>query len=110
MIYDGQAFPEWQGQLLVGSLKAMDVFRIKLLPQEDGSYQYESELIVEDLARIRDIEVAPNGDVLLLLEHNDGGQIARITPQSLSLTERNKGHQKPKRIIGRIAHEPSDTP
>ena len=76
VVYDGDAFANWRGHLLVGSLKGSDVYRFVM---KDGEL-VERETIIEDLARIRDIEIAPSGDILLLLEHAAGGQIVRVTP------------------------------
>lgn len=36
------------------------------------------ELLIENLARIRDVEVGPGGEIYLLLEHASGGQIVRV--------------------------------
>ena len=41
-----------------------------------------SEILLRRLARIRDIEIGPDGLIYLLLEHADGGQIVRLVPTS----------------------------
>lgn len=74
VFYEAQTFPAWRHHLLVGSLKAADVYRIKI----ENNKVVEQELLIQDLARIRDIEVDHHGDVLLLLEHADGGKIVKI--------------------------------
>ena len=38
------------------------------------------ETVLEDFARIRDIETGIDGNVYLLLEHKSGGQIVRLVP------------------------------
>ncbi len=38
------------------------------------------EILLEDLARIRDVETGPDGAIYLLLEHASGGQIVRLVP------------------------------
>ena len=76
VFYDGDAFPEWRNHALVGSLKGSDVVRFVF---EDGQ-EVERETLIEDLARIRDIETGPGGVIYLLLEHASGGQIVRMTP------------------------------
>ena len=76
VFYDGAAFPAWQNQMLVGSLKAADLYRVKIV---DGAL-VEQEKLIEDLARIRDIEVDAAGQVYLLLEHASGGQILKMVP------------------------------
>ena len=78
VIYDGDAFPKWRGHLLVGSLKGSDLYRFVI---EDGKL-VQRETIIEDLARIRDVEIGPDGGILLLLEHASGGQIVRVSPKA----------------------------
>jgi glucose/arabinose dehydrogenase/cytochrome c553 len=76
VIYDGDAFPEWRGQLIVGTLKATELYRIVL----DGDTWVHTEILLHDLARIRDVETAPDGSLYLLLEHASGGRIVRLVP------------------------------
>ena len=76
VVYEGAAFPEWQGDFLIGSLKASDLFRVEV---EDGRVVGE-ELLVQDLARIRDVDVDERGWIYLLLEHQAGGRIVRLKP------------------------------
>ena len=76
VIYDGDAFPGWRGAFLLGSLKGSDLYRVLV---EDERH-VRTELLVRDLARIRDVEVDAEGHVLLLLEHESGGQIVRMVP------------------------------
>lgn len=76
LIYEGDAFPAWRGQFIVGSLKASDLYRVKI---EDNKF-VEQEVLVDNLARIRDVDVDKNGLIYLLLEHDSGGQIVRLVP------------------------------
>ena len=76
VFYEGDAFPAWRGQMLVGSLRAADLFRVRI----DGDRFVEKETLIEDLARVRDIEVGVDGLVYLLLEHAAGWTIARLVP------------------------------
>ncbi len=84
VIYDGSAFSRWDGDFIVGSLKASDVFRLRI---EDKQLVHQERLI-EDLARIRDIEVDQQGLIYLLLEHDSGGQIVRLEPAQLAAARR----------------------
>ena len=77
VVYQGAAFAAWHGDFLIGSLKATDLFRLEV---EDGRVVGE-ELLVEDLTRIRDIDVDESGWIYLLLEHPTGGQIVRLKPE-----------------------------
>ena len=76
VVYDGDLFPVWRGNLIVGSLKGTDLYRIVL----EGGVAVHLEVLVDDLARIRDVETGPDGRIYLLLEHGSGGQIVRLVP------------------------------
>ena len=77
VFYDGEAFPAWRRNIIVGSLKAADLYRIVI---EDNTFVYKERLL-KDLARIRDVEVGLGGEILLLLEHASGGRIVKLTPE-----------------------------
>jgi glucose/arabinose dehydrogenase len=77
IFYEGKQFPNWRGNALVGSLKGSELYRI-VLDENDRFVHYE--VLIKQLARIRDIEMGPDGNVYLLLEHTDGGQIVRLVP------------------------------
>jgi glucose/arabinose dehydrogenase len=76
IFYDGAAFPAWRDNLLVGTLKATDLYRMVV----EGERVVHTEVLLRDLARIRDIEQGYDGSVYLLIEHESGGQILRIVP------------------------------
>ena len=47
----------------------------------EGERVVHRETLLRSLARIRDVEVGPDGFVyLLLLEHETGGRIVRLVP------------------------------
>jgi glucose/arabinose dehydrogenase len=72
-VYDGKAFPRWKGNLLMGSMMQMDLFRIAL----DGDRAVTQEVILHGVDRIRDVRVGPDGYVYVL---TDGGQLLRLVP------------------------------
>lgn len=76
VIYEGDAFPAWRGQFLVGTLKATALYRVEIR----GERHMRTEVLLNDLARVRDIEVGREGVVYLLLEHEAGSQIVRMVP------------------------------
>ena len=76
VVYAGAAFPEWQGDLIVGTLRARELYRMEV----EGDRVVHRETLLDDFARIRDIETAPDGTLLLLLEHGDGSRIVRLAP------------------------------
>ncbi|MCH8142097.1 MAG: PQQ-dependent sugar dehydrogenase, partial [Proteobacteria bacterium] len=76
VFYDGEAFPEWRDDLIVATLKASDLFRVEI---SDNKF-VRKEPLIENLARIRDVEVGPGGIIYLLLEHATGSKIVRVVP------------------------------
>jgi glucose/arabinose dehydrogenase len=76
IIYDGDAFPDWKRNFIVGSLKGQELYRVEL----KGDTFVKSETLLSGVARIRDIETGPDGTIYLLLEHDSGGRILRMVP------------------------------
>ncbi len=72
--YDASLFA-WRGDLLIGSLNPGVLVRLRM---ENGRVVGE-ERLVPDLGRIRDVEVAPDGSVLVLVDDEEGA-IVRLTP------------------------------
>jgi glucose/arabinose dehydrogenase len=77
VVYDGEAFPAWKGDLIVGSLRARALYRFVF----DGRRLAHRELLLRGLGRIRDVEVDHEGRILLLLESRAGSQIVRLAPE-----------------------------
>jgi aldose sugar dehydrogenase len=71
--YEGEAFPRWRGNLLVGSLKNRALYRIVL--KADRAVLQEE--VLRGIDRIRDVGVGPDGYVYLL---TDGGLFLRLSP------------------------------
>ncbi len=76
VFYEGDAFPAWRHHVLVGTLKATELYRVEVA----GDRLVHRETLITDLARIRDVEVGVDGLVHLLLEHASGGRIVRLVP------------------------------
>ena len=75
--YDGDRFPGWRGNLLVGALK----FRLLVRLELDGErVVHEERMLVDAIGRIRDVRVGPDGYVYLLTDHPDG-VVARLAPE-----------------------------
>lgn len=74
--YRGEAFPGWENDLIVGTLKARTLYRLRI---EDGKL-VDQEKLLTGLARIRDVEIGAEGFVYLLLEHGEEGSIVRLVP------------------------------
>ena len=77
LLYTGDLFPQWKGNLLVGALKYMHVQRLVM----KGDEVVEHEVLgAEDIGeRVRDVKQGPDGAVYLVTD--DGGRIIRMTPQ-----------------------------
>ena len=75
--YTGDAFPDWRGNLLVGSLKFGVLVRLEL----DGTRVVREERLLEGLGeRIRDVRQGPDGLVYLLTD-SSRGEILQVAPQ-----------------------------
>jgi aldose sugar dehydrogenase len=74
--YQGDAFPEWQGDLFVGALSGELLARLEL----DGERVVEEERLLDGvLGRIRDVRVGPDGYLYLLTDYDDGA-LLRLEP------------------------------
>ncbi len=76
IITTSEQFPEWEGDFLVGSLKARSLFRMRI----ENNRLVHRETLFEGIGRIRDIEQGYNGDIFFLIEHGSGGRIVRLAP------------------------------
>lgn len=74
--YRGDAFPKWRNNLLVATLSRNELRRYVI---EDGQFVH-GETLLDDLSRIRDVEVGADGFIYLLLEHNKGTRIVCMRP------------------------------
>ncbi|HAS49978.1 MAG TPA: glucose sorbosone dehydrogenase [Gammaproteobacteria bacterium] len=83
IFYQGDAFPEWKNDILMGTLKSMQLFRFSL----DGNRVIEQEILLDDFARVRDIESGVDGEIYLLLENGEGSKIARLMPEPVEINE-----------------------
>ena len=73
--YTGRAFPDWRGDLLVGSLTPGALVRLRLA---DGHVADETRYSI-DGERVRDVRQGPDGLVYLLTD-NSRGRIIRLEP------------------------------
>lgn len=75
-VYDGDAFPQWRGDLFVGALVNKEVRRLQI---KDGQVVSEESLFSELDARIRDIRVGPDGFLYILTDSSEG-KLVRVKP------------------------------
>ena len=80
MVYDGDAFPEWRGDIFAGGLAATHrrLARISV----DGGRVMTRESLLHDVFRIRDVRQGPDGFIYLATDNRAGGltDIVRLEP------------------------------
>jgi glucose/arabinose dehydrogenase len=78
MLYTGDAFPEWRGNLFVGGLGGEQIARLTL----DGQRVVREETILQDMGRVRDIRQGPDGYIYVAIESRRGDPtpIVRLEP------------------------------
>jgi len=72
-VYQGDMFPEWKGDLLVGSLKFALLSRLDR--DDSGKIGKEERMLEGTFGRIRDVNVAPDGSIWLLTDESNGAVI-----------------------------------
>jgi aldose sugar dehydrogenase len=78
MLYTGDKFPEWKGNILVGGLAGEQLVRLTL----NGTRVMSSELILQRMGRIRDVRQGPDGFVYVAFEDrgNAPTRVVRLEP------------------------------
>ncbi len=75
--YQGDRFPGWRGDVLVGALGFQLVSRLDL--DDAGRVVKEERLLEGELGRVRDVRTGPDGLVYLLTDEDPGG-LYRLEP------------------------------
>lgn len=70
--YAGEKFPQWRGDLFIGSLKFQLLVRLRL---ENGQVVKEERYLKGKLGRIRDVRTGPDGYLYLLTDASNGSLI-----------------------------------
>ena len=78
---DGDAIPEWKGNLLVTGLATRDLRRVVL----DGGKVVSQEVMLKDLGRVRDVASGPDGHPYVVINNASGdrdkpGRIVKLVP------------------------------
>ena len=76
VFYDGAMFPDWSGDILTGGLRDQSLVRLRLA---DGRVAGEARYL-KGIGRVRDVEVAADGAIMILTDAADGAMI-RVTPR-----------------------------
>jgi glucose/arabinose dehydrogenase/cytochrome c5 len=72
-IYRGDMFPEWEGDLLVGAMRGQHINKLDVFK---GVVKSEQRILGEVKGRIRDIKVAIDGSIYVLVQN--GGRLFRL--------------------------------
>jgi glucose/arabinose dehydrogenase len=73
--YTGDRFPQWKGDLFVGALVLKHLRRLEM----QGDEIIEQEVLLEGMARIRDVRNGPDG-YLYILTDEINGKLLRLEP------------------------------
>ncbi len=78
LIYTGDRFPEWRGDLFVGGMSGQQLARLEM----DGEQVLNEETLVRRMGRIRDVRQGPDGYIYLAIDHRQGEltPIVRLEP------------------------------
>lgn len=78
MMYDGERFPAWRGDIFAGGLTGEVLVRLTV----DGDVVTGSEDLVQQVGRIRDVRQGPDGFIYLAIEDRRGNPspIVRLEP------------------------------
>ena len=74
MIYSGTLWPDWRGDMFIGSLKFDYISRL-----EGPNFKEVEQIEGDETARVRDIAEAPDGSIWFLSVNNDA--LYRMAPQ-----------------------------
>ncbi len=77
LLYTGDRFPKWKGNLFVGGLAGAQLARLTL----DGRRVTNEETLVKGLGRIRDVRQGPDGYIYLAIDtDSDSPGVVRLEP------------------------------
>lgn len=78
LLYTGDRFPQWRGNLFVGGLAGQQLARLTM----DGQRVVIEETLVHGMGRIRDVRQGPDGYIYLAIDDRQGGltPVVRLEP------------------------------
>ena len=83
IVYDGDAFPDWRGDIFAGGLAATHRRLARITVAEDGRVMTQESLL-HGVFRIREVRQGPDGYIYLATDNRAGGltDIVRMEPVS----------------------------
>ena len=81
MIYRGDRFPEWRGNVFVGGMAGQQLARVTMQVDQPSQSEWE-ETLLPGLGRIRDVREGPDGYIYIAVEDREGAPtpIVRLEP------------------------------
>jgi glucose/arabinose dehydrogenase len=77
IVYTGDRFPEWRGDLFNGGLSGQQLARLEM----DGEEVVREETLLLGMGRVRAVEEGPDGYIYVALENREGpSAIVRLEP------------------------------
>lgn len=77
VFYTGEAFPDWQGDLLVGNLRHQYLGRF---PVSGDTVEAPERLLSDQGWRIRDVVMGPDDGFVYVISDGEGATLARLVP------------------------------
>ncbi len=77
LVYSGDVFPAWQGDLFFGALKGEGVYRVVFTTDSFDTVEFVEKLPIE-IGRVRDVVQGPDGAVYISTSNTDGR--GKVTP------------------------------
>ena len=68
MVYTGDKFPQWRGNIFVGGMVGEQLARLTM----QGQRVMQQETLVPQMGRIRDVRQGPDGYIYLVTDDRDG--------------------------------------
>ena len=85
-VYTGDKFPEWKGNVFIGSLRMGGIpgtGHLQRIVFNEKTEEIRRELMLTELRRrIREVREGPDGLLYLLTDEEDDGALLRIEPAS----------------------------
>ena len=79
MIYTGDRFPRWRGNVFAGGLRGQQLARLSM--SADGRTVEREETLLQRMGRIRDVRQGPDGYIYVAIEDEEGlSPIVRLEP------------------------------